>query len=1015
VVLSWTAGNNSASHDVYFGTDGQDVKDANTLDGEFRVNQPGTTYDAGLLESLEPGETYYWRIDEVNDNGWAPSGSPWKGDVWRFSTNDGKAHSPEPRDGEQMLDLEQIVSWSAGCWAASHDVYFGTDFNDVSDGATVAYQGNQGVEDADFDPHDWDPCGLDYSTWYYWRIDEVNGPNTWPGNVWSFKTEGFIFDPNLRVWYKFDETEGDRAADSSGREHYGDLAGGPVWDANGYNDGCLSFDEDGHVVVPTPVLGEIDKQITICVWLNNSVSGSHENVVIAAGADWEDYYLRVAVPDDSTDVYWRAGGEANDVFEWNGGNPAVWEGSWNHFGFVKDEDAGTMEIYLNGVKASGFAGASSGTLARIRDRRIRIGAETDETGDYRGRVDDLMVYDRALSADEIAGIFRGGDLGIAWGPDPYDGQADVARDANLVWRPGDYAAQHKAYFGMSWEDVNSMSDPCATTTPGNENYNPGILELETSYYWRIDEVNGPNTWKGPVWSFTVADFLILDDFEQYDLDQKRVQYTWYDQYSQEWGEATGAWLELARPPKPVHLGDQAVSYTYDTDDPWADFYYAEAWLPLEEIGGQQDWTDAGVTVLRLFFYGDSGNDATDAEQMYVGVDDTFGTYAEMRYGDNAGEALSDLLVEEWQSWDIPYSYFSDGNFAAVADDVDFSSIANLYIGFGDKRNPVAAGKGVVYFDDIRLSLPICIPEYGPEADFSGNCIVDIADVGIMGVQWLNHDVNFADELGIEVQQPSDSNLVGHWKLDEGSGTFAEDSSVNDYHGTLEMTEEGGYSWVDGRIGPNAVDFSGGRAYVNDGGNTPKLRPVNQVSVCAWIYIREPMSSARCVVKGNNDHESYELEIDSVDTFIFQFRDGNHPDHTRYDVNGTVWASDWIHVAGTYDGSTVACYVNGELDNSKAIDNPYGLSQDPNYGLSVGNKARGDANDTPFEGIIDDVRVYDYGLSPAEVAWLATEGTGEFLITTPVNLISGEDPDVINLRDFAKLMESWLDEKLWPPE
>ncbi|HUT29408.1 MAG TPA: LamG domain-containing protein, partial [Sedimentisphaerales bacterium] len=509
---------------------------------------------------------------------------------------------------------------------------------------------------------------------------------------------------------------------------------------------------------------------------------------------------------------------------------------------------------------------------------------------------------------------------------------------------------------------------------------------------------------------TVADFLVLDDFEQYDTGQKAIQYTWYDQYSQEEGELTGAWLELARPPKPVHVGDQAMSYTYDTDDPWADLDYAEAWLPLEEIGGQQNWREAGVRLLRLFFYGDSANDTTDAEQMYVGVDDTDGAYAEMRYGDNAGEDMNDLLVEEWQSWDIPYSRFSDGNFAAVRDDVNFSSIANLYIGFGDKRNPVAAGKGIVYFDDIRLSLPICVPELGPEADFSGNCIVDIADVVMMGQQWLNCDVNFADDLGIQVQQPSDANLLGHWKLDEGTGTFAEDSSSYDNHGTLETTDEGGYSWVTGRIG-NAVEFGGGRVKVPD---TNDLKPdTNQVSVSAWIYIREDMSSARVVVKGKNDHESYEMEVDDDDTFVFQFRDANHVKHKRYEVNDVVWPDDWIHVAGTYDGSTIACYINGQLGEAKDINNPYGLARCPidDPGLAIGNEP--DANESAFEGTIDDVRVYNYGLSQAEVAWLATDGTGVYQLSSLVNLVSGEDPEVINLKDFARMMESWLDEKLWP--
>jgi hypothetical protein len=74
--LSWTAGSGAISHDVYFGTD-------STPDsGEFKGNQPGTTYDPGTLEL---NTTYYWRIDEVSGSGTTT------GDVWSFTTQTGTA------------------------------------------------------------------------------------------------------------------------------------------------------------------------------------------------------------------------------------------------------------------------------------------------------------------------------------------------------------------------------------------------------------------------------------------------------------------------------------------------------------------------------------------------------------------------------------------------------------------------------------------------------------------------------------------------------------------------------------------------------------------------------------------------------------------------------------------------------------------------------------------------------------------------------------------------------------
>jgi len=96
VTLSWRPGDSAVSHDVYLGTNSDDVSDA-TLDSDvFRGNQttdffiagfPGFTYPDGLA----PGTIYYWRIDEVND---ADPNSPWKGDVWSFSIPTNKAHDP---------------------------------------------------------------------------------------------------------------------------------------------------------------------------------------------------------------------------------------------------------------------------------------------------------------------------------------------------------------------------------------------------------------------------------------------------------------------------------------------------------------------------------------------------------------------------------------------------------------------------------------------------------------------------------------------------------------------------------------------------------------------------------------------------------------------------------------------------------------------------------------------------------------------------------------------------------
>ncbi|MHC4346250.1 MAG: hypothetical protein ACYSUP_16365, partial [Planctomycetota bacterium] len=171
---------------------------------------------------------------------------------------------------------------------------------------------------------------------------------------------------------------------------------------------------------------------------------------------------------------------------------------------------------------------------------------------------------------------------------------------------------------------------------------------------------------------------------------------------------------------------------------------AEAWLPLDEIPGSfQDWTSVAVRLLTVFFYGDADNDTNSTEQMYMGVMDTGGLYGEMRYGEHSGEAAGDLNVEEWQRWDVPFVWFTDDN-SPAPNDVNFASVASVRIGFGNRRNPAVGGSGVVYFDDLRLSMPFCRPEYGPTGDLNADCVVGMADFGQMTKEWLDHDVNFAE-------------------------------------------------------------------------------------------------------------------------------------------------------------------------------------------------------------------------------------------------------------------------------
>ncbi|MHC4499624.1 MAG: hypothetical protein ACYS21_10985 [Planctomycetota bacterium] len=167
-------------------------------------------------------------------------------------------------------------------------------------------------------------------------------------------------------------------------------------------------------------------------------------------------------------------------------------------------------------------------------------------------------------------------------------------------------------------------------------YDPGLLELGTTYYWRVDEVNEPNIWKCSIWRFTTADYVVIDDMEDYTgswygQGDHPLDEGWCDYYC----NGYNALLTL-QTTSPVR-DEQSMEYCYENVYLHSLGYCSEAQsLELDPT----DWTDFELSLLSLWFYGWPNNDTNNTEQMYVSVLDDAGLYAELRYGDNDS---SDIL------------------------------------------------------------------------------------------------------------------------------------------------------------------------------------------------------------------------------------------------------------------------------------------------------------------------------------------------------------------------------------
>ncbi len=282
--------------------------------------------------------------------------------------------------------------------------------------------------------------------------------------------------------------------------------------------------------------------------------------------------------------------------------------------------------------------------------------------------------------------------GAVGSPNPSNGAVEVSQTPILTWSPGVFGASHQVYFGTDKDAVkNADTGSPEYKGPGDlgaESFDPGKLEWDVTYYWRIDEANNANAdspWIGPLWSFTTADFLIVDDFESYndldpaDPDSNRIFYAWIDGYDD---PANGSLVGYETPPfaeqRIVHGGNQSMPLFYDNS-----VGYSEATLTLTH---PRDWTENSVSTLSIWFRGNSDN---AAETLYVALDGNA-----IVNNDNPDAAQ----ITTWTQWIIDLQAFADQG-------VDLANVDTIAIGLGDKKNPVAGGSGTIYIDDIRLYRP----------------------------------------------------------------------------------------------------------------------------------------------------------------------------------------------------------------------------------------------------------------------------------------------------------------------
>lgn len=673
---------------------------------------------------------------------------------------------------------------------------------------------------------------------------------------------GIIFKPvfhtGLVGYWDFQEGAGDKANDKSGKDNDGTLDSTMTQDdwVDGKMGKALDFDAaDDDVNCGTDSMFDFSGTMTIAAWIypRSTGEGGFGAIVARTPGGYTGYDFFVEYQSGSTCklALW-------DGTEITTTNYAVTLNAWNHAVAVVNNN--NVTFYVNGINKGGDAWSldSSGT------RNLYIGSYDGNASTFDGIIDEVRIYNRALSESEIQRLYklsqptvlsptRTGLVGY-W---PFEENTDIK------------AGDHSGYGNNgTWSGTGSHWTDGKLGTAGNFNGSNDYVAMG-------DPANGSL-------DFGTSDFSL------------------------------SAWV-----------------YTPTKDTSSNTYLIVGKWMYDEAVGGYALATRLGRYTMQLGVGG-----AGSCNILWYGSDNS----------------QNDLVAGVWEH--VVATFDRDGyvrlyvngaeSFSKDISSQSSCNVSNSFLFTVGARNDGGYQDGFYngIIDEVRI--------YNRALETS-----EIQALYRSGLAKINASQN----------QKLTDGLVGLWSFNgpDIDGNEAYDRSGQNNHGTIN-----GAVRTIGKLG-QALDFDGSNDIVTVI-DDPSLSPAGAITISAWIYPHSISTVNWQMVVGRwaDSDNSYYLGIANDERLHLSLYT---PEWDTATGNTTIVPYNWYHIVGTYDGANMVLYLNGANNGGKAQS---GNINDSENNLTIGASTKS-TSETYFDGIIDEVRIYNRALTAQEIQRLYNLG------------------------------------------